>query len=165
MYIKELTVRWASLHFAWVADDAKRIVVVRVCVSVCVSGRGRMPIHYCTDPGVTCGSGRRCPLVVHYWADLQSVHGVRSYGNITRTPVTSTNAKCSQVLCTRSMPIVSISWPLNSACALRQAEVSQRRLSATTVSLPSPWTSGAYTTRCPRPVVHTRDGEHLASPT
>jgi len=25
------------------------------------------------------------PLVVHYWADLQSVHGLRCYGNITRT--------------------------------------------------------------------------------
>jgi len=26
-----------------------------------------------------------CPLVVHYWADLQSVHGLCCYGNITRT--------------------------------------------------------------------------------
>jgi len=25
------------------------------------------------------------PLVVHYWADLQAVHGLRWYGNITRT--------------------------------------------------------------------------------
>jgi len=25
------------------------------------------------------------PLVVHYWADLQSVQGLRCYGNITRT--------------------------------------------------------------------------------
>ena len=25
------------------------------------------------------------PLVVHYWADLQSGHGLRCYGNITRT--------------------------------------------------------------------------------
>jgi len=25
------------------------------------------------------------PLVVHYWADLQSVHGLRCYGNIMRT--------------------------------------------------------------------------------
>ena len=31
------------------------------------------------------GSGRGCPLVVHYWADLQSVHGLRCYANITRT--------------------------------------------------------------------------------
>jgi len=29
------------------------------------------------------------PLVVHCWADLQSVHGLRCYGNITRTLVTS----------------------------------------------------------------------------
>jgi len=25
-----------------------------------------------------------CPLVVHYWEDSQSVHGLRCYGNITR---------------------------------------------------------------------------------
>jgi len=42
-------------------------------------------LHYCTDPDVTWGNGRGCPLVVHYWADLQSVHGLRFYGNITRT--------------------------------------------------------------------------------
>jgi len=51
-----------------------------VCVSVCLSAAA-CP-HYCTDPGVTWGSGRGCPLVVHYWADLQSVHGIRCYGNI-----------------------------------------------------------------------------------
>jgi len=54
----------------------------RLCV--CLSG---CPLShaYCTDPDVTWGSGRGCPLVVHYWADLQSVHGLRCYGNITRT--------------------------------------------------------------------------------
>jgi len=36
-------------------------------------------------PGCHLGGGRRCPLIVHYWADLQSVHGLRCYGNITRT--------------------------------------------------------------------------------
>jgi len=45
--------------------------------------------HCCTDLNVTCGSGRGCPLVVHYWADLQSVHGLRCYGNITRTRTVS----------------------------------------------------------------------------
>jgi len=60
-------------------DQAKCIVVTRVCVSVC-----RMPtlLH---GPGYNLGSGRECPLVVHYWADLQSVYGLRCYGNITRT--------------------------------------------------------------------------------
>jgi len=54
---------------------------MRVCVSVCVPVRGRMPtlLH---GPGRNLGSGRGCPLVVHYWADLQSVHGMRCYGNI-----------------------------------------------------------------------------------
>jgi len=73
----------SSLHFAWVVDDAKCIVVTRVCVSVSLSATACL--HYCTDPGVTWGTGRGCPLVVKYWADLQSVHGLRRYGNITRT--------------------------------------------------------------------------------
>jgi len=66
----------------------KCIVVTRVCVSVCLSVRGRTPtlLH---DPDVTWEHGRGCPLVVHYWADLQSVHGLRCYGNITRNLVTS----------------------------------------------------------------------------
>jgi len=70
------------LHFAWVIDDAKCIVVTRVCVSVCLS-TAACP-HYCTDPDVTWGIDRGCPLVVHYWADLQSVHGLSCYGNMTQ---------------------------------------------------------------------------------
>ena len=68
------------LHFAW---DAKCIVVARICVSVCVSVclSAAACLHYCTDLDITWGSGRGCPLVVHYWADLQSVHGLRCYGN------------------------------------------------------------------------------------
>jgi len=58
-----------------------------VCVSVCLSA-GACP-HCFTEPDVTWGSGRGCPLVVPYWADLQSVHGLRCYRNITRTLVTS----------------------------------------------------------------------------
>jgi len=38
--------------------------------------------HYCKDPDVTWGNGRGCPLVVHYWADLQSVHRFHCYDNI-----------------------------------------------------------------------------------
>jgi len=48
--------------------------------------------HYCTDPDVSWGNGRGCPLVVHHWADLQSVHGFRCYDNI------APNAKCQRVL-------------------------------------------------------------------
>jgi len=58
-----------------------------VCLSVCLSAPVRP--HYCTGPDVTRGRGRGCPLVVHYWADLQSGHRLRCYGNITRTLVTS----------------------------------------------------------------------------
>jgi len=49
----------------------------RLCVCLSVAVRP----HYCMDPDVTWGRGRGCPLVVHYWADLQSVHGLRCYGN------------------------------------------------------------------------------------
>jgi len=70
------------IHFARVVDDAKCIVVTRVCV--CLSVRGRMPtlLH---DPGCKLGSGRGCPLVVHYLPDLQSLHGLHCYSNMTRT--------------------------------------------------------------------------------
>jgi len=44
------------------------------------------------DPDVTWGNGSGCPLVVHYWADLQSVHGFRCYDNIVL------NSKCQRVL-------------------------------------------------------------------
>jgi len=58
-------------------------VCVCVCLSVCVSA-ATCP-HYCTDPDVTWRSGRGCLLVVHYWSDLQSVHGLHCYGKITQT--------------------------------------------------------------------------------
>jgi len=59
-----------------------------VCLSVCLSVRGRTPtsLH---GPGCNLGAWYRLPLVVHYWADLQSGHGLRCYGNITRILVTS----------------------------------------------------------------------------
>jgi len=54
---------------------------VRLCVCQSVRLSAAVCPHYCTDPDVTLGSGSGCPLVVHYWADLQSVHGLRCYGN------------------------------------------------------------------------------------
>jgi len=53
----------------------------------------------CTDPDVAWGSGRGCPLVVHYWADLQLVHGLRCYGNITWTRNVN-----EYMACTHSVP-------------------------------------------------------------
>ena len=55
-------------------------VSVCMCLRVCLSAAACL--HYCTDPYVTWGSGRGCPLVVHYWADLQSVHGLRCYATL-----------------------------------------------------------------------------------
>ena len=53
----------------------------RLCVCVCVCVCLSVP-HYCTDPDVTWGNGRECPLVVHNWVDLQSIHGFCCYDNI-----------------------------------------------------------------------------------
>jgi len=66
-----------SLHFMWVVDDVKCVAVTRVCVSF----RGCMPTLLHGPWGI----GRGCPLVVHYWADLQLVHWLHCYGNITQT--------------------------------------------------------------------------------
>ena len=57
----------------------------RLCVCVSVSLSLAVVPHYCSDPDVTWGNGRGCPLVVHHWVDLQSVHGFRCYDNIART--------------------------------------------------------------------------------
>jgi len=62
----------------------------RLCVCLSVAVRP----HYCTDPDVTWRHGRGCPLVVHYWAGLQSGHGLRCYGNITLTLDISLHPSC-----------------------------------------------------------------------
>ena len=79
----------ALLYFARVVNSAKCIVVTHICVRLSVCMSAAACTHYCTDPDVTWRRGRGCPLVVHCWADLQSGHGLRCYGNITRTLVTS----------------------------------------------------------------------------
>jgi len=51
-----------------------------LCVSVCLS-LAAFP-HYCMETDVTWVNDRGCPLVVHCWADLQSVHWFHCYENI-----------------------------------------------------------------------------------
>jgi len=63
----------------WSRTSVCVCVCVWLCVCVCLSMA--TCLHYCADPDVTWGSGRGCPLVVHYWVVLQSVHGLRCYGN------------------------------------------------------------------------------------
>jgi len=53
-----------------------------VCVCVCLYLSLAIFPHYCTDPDVTWTNGRECPLIVHCWADLQSLHWFRCYDNI-----------------------------------------------------------------------------------
>ena len=55
-----------------------------VCLSVCPS-----PHSHTT-------ARTRCPLVVHYWADLQSVHESRCYDNTRMQAYSLTHCKCVQ---------------------------------------------------------------------
>jgi len=95
---ERLLFSWRDIYiFARVVDNAKRIVVTHVCVSVCLSSVCLSLAafsHYFTDPDVTWGNGRGCPLVVYHCADLQSVHVFRCYKNMNVGP----NAKCRRVL-------------------------------------------------------------------
>ena len=54
-----------------------------LCLCVCLP-LAAFP-DYCSDPDVTWRNGRGCPLVVHYRADFQSLHGSHCYYNIART--------------------------------------------------------------------------------
>jgi len=90
-----------------------------VCLSVCLYVA--TCLHYCTDPHVTWGSGRGCPLVVHYWADLHLVHGVHCYGNTRnawQSPVVIARptARCSHCACRRRLPLPAIK---RCACCVR----------------------------------------------
>jgi len=62
--------------FMWGIAEAKCVLVMVVCVSACLSVPRHIPtlLH---RPGCYLGNGSMYPLVVHYWADLQSVHGFR----------------------------------------------------------------------------------------
>ena len=76
---------WRFIFCHYISRESlTRNVGASVCLSVRLSAAA-CP-HYCTDPDVTWGSGRGCPIVVQYWMDLQSLHGLRCYA------------------CTRSMP-------------------------------------------------------------
>jgi len=66
-------------------------LVTADCVCLSVSPFLAAFPHYCTYPDVTWGMVGDAPIVVYYWADLQSVHGFRCYDNI------APNAKCQRV--------------------------------------------------------------------
>jgi len=55
-------------------------------VSVCLSAAACHTIARTGGPRCNLGNGRGSSLVVRYLADLQSVQGLRCYGNTTRTP-------------------------------------------------------------------------------
>ena len=86
----------------------KTVKHIIVCLSVCLSlAAFRNFTHCCTDPDVTWGNGTGCPLVVPYWADLQSVHGFRFCDNIPRTRNVS---ECLYSLCAWLMLQTPCEW-------------------------------------------------------
>ena len=85
--------RWAFAHISsfitfCVSRRLRKMYCGHARLCVCLSVPRRIPtlLH---GPGCNLGNGRGCPPVVYYWADLQSGHRLRCYGNITRTLVTS----------------------------------------------------------------------------
>jgi len=71
-------------HQAYISRKSyttKNVLWSRASVCLCVCLSSAVCPNYCMDPDVTWGSGRGCPLVVHYWADFQSVHWLCCYGN------------------------------------------------------------------------------------
>jgi len=88
-----------------------------LCLCVCVCLSAAVCPHYCTDPDVTWQRGRGCPLVVHYWAHLQSVHGLWCYGKITWTLVVKNLSHwwkfCCHITASRSLAHCCNLWYLN----------------------------------------------------
>jgi len=77
-----------------------------VCLSVSVYLSLAAFPHYCMQPDSSLrGMLGECPLVVHYWVDLQSVHEFRCY---------SAEREMSESACTRSMAGVFYCENLNS---------------------------------------------------
>jgi len=112
----------------YISCEAKYILATTVCVSLCLS-LATFP-HYCTGLDVTWKNGRGCPLVLHYWADLRSVHGFRCYDDIHVCKLIvlhtanaySTEREMSASACTHSMTgsnywqtVTSPNYSMNSA--------------------------------------------------
>ena len=117
-----ITFRVSRIPQVMYCSHARLCVCLSVCVPVCVSVRGRMPT-------LTSGSGMGCPLVVHYWADLQSVHGLCCYGNTiemrgraqrqsARPTARRTHATHAHCACRRRLPSPAIKWDAPAACAV-----------------------------------------------
>ena len=95
-----------------------------------------------------------CPLVVLYWADLQSVHGLRCYGNITRTRNVSEYvlvlAVCldwfDSMLFQRLAPLSSVVAPRSACCGICSAESSTWTLAGWTG--PTRRSPSAYSCSC-----------------
>jgi len=97
---------------------AKCTLITTVCVCVCLSLTAFL--HFCTHPDVTLGNGKRCPLVVYYWTNLQLVPGFHCYGNIHirilyYRPGCNTNAYPSTLILFVQLPV-----KFNKTCTERE---------------------------------------------
>jgi len=103
-----------------------------VCVCVCVRLSLATFPHYCMDPDTTWRNGRGCPLDVHYWADLQSMHGFHYNDNthvckliaIYTANACRVECKMSASTCTRSIAGSAINVAAgNSTCHRRASRL------------------------------------------
>jgi len=76
------------VHFMRVVDD-ECILVACICVCLTVCCRTLTVLH---GPGCNLGGMVGCPLIAHYWADLQPVHRCLCYDK------TAPNVKCQRVI-------------------------------------------------------------------
>jgi len=95
--LKNASISWKWMHQPhYISRESQTIQNVYLsCVSVCLS-LGTFT-HYCTDPDVNWRNGRGCRLVVHYWADLQSVHRFHCYDNTVSNVSVSRASVCLSV--------------------------------------------------------------------
>ena len=77
----------------WVVDDAKCILVTRVCLCLCVCLSLAAFPHYCTDPDVTWRNGRGSPSCA-----LILLGGFAIGARVSLLRQHSANAKCQWVL-------------------------------------------------------------------
>jgi len=118
------------LHFAWVVDNVKCILVTRVCVCVCLSLAAFL--HYCTDLDVTWGNGRGFPsscallggFAICIWVSLLWQR--------------SANTKCQQVLVLALCLVFMRNLQHDVEC-LNQLKLLHKTTAETTLAYPSWW--------------------------
>ena len=106
-----------------------KCILATASLCVCLS-LAALP-HYCTVPDVTCGNVRGCPLVVHCWTDLQSVHRFCCYDNIQvcmlialyTANMYSTKSEMSVSACTGCVADFNLSRQYSTLCSFTGCDI------------------------------------------